>query len=148
LVLAWGFQEAGREAAEQKKLLQQTVIALNDSAALLMQQADSSRSAASYLERQYAIQSSQREEEIERRAMIPDVRPALEIVNEDGSSQELTVFTGTTWSNYGNPFRVTIRPGTGQFQMNIRIINQGRATLREGTVTLRTGFNLIFNSDS
>src|SRR5882757_6639429 len=52
LVLSWGLQirnerlaaktneEAGREAAAQKKLLEQTVTALSDSAALLKQQAD------------------------------------------------------------------------------------------------------------
>jgi len=135
-------EEAAHYAQEQRKLLEQSVTALNQSATLLKEQAKASKSAASYLERQYAIQSSQRQEELQRRAMIPDIRPALELIAEDGSASELAVLSRTTWSNYGSPFEIRIKPSSDsvKFEMNLRVINQGRATLRDGNVSLRTGF--------
>jgi hypothetical protein len=152
LVLSWGLQlrneaaarganeEAGRYAAEQERLLEQSVTALNQAATLLKEQAEASKSAASYLERQYAIQSSQRQEELQRRAMVPDIRPALELVGEGGSTDELAVLSRTSWSNYDRPFEVRLKPGSVRFEMDLRVINSGRATLREGFVSLRSGF--------
>ncbi len=152
LVLTWGLQlrneaatrvaneEAGRYAAEQKRLLEQSITSLNQAATLLKDQAEASKAAASYLERQYAIQSSQRQEELQRRAMVPDIQPALELVGEDGSANELVVLSNTNWSNYDRPFEVQLKPGAVRFEMNLRVINSGRATLREGSVSLRTGF--------